>query len=207
MFQVKVQLKEIKSPPIWRNLILPNRITFFELHHIIQIAFGLYDMHLFNFTKKSYPFEINLEYMRDEYFNSYNEGINYVDADKTLVFPYLLELNSLDYTYDFGDNWEFKITLMKVKVTTSEEVPSVVSFRGENISEDCGGPGGLEEIRELAKTPDSKEYQEWVKWNPRILEDYDLPRVNKRLAKFYRLNNGDVILPYHIYDSEVEINW
>lgn len=207
MFQVKVQLKEIKSPSIWRNLILPNRITFFELHHIIQITFGLFDMHLFNFTKKSHSFVINLEYMRDEYFNSYNEGINYVDADKTLVLPYLLELNTLDYTYDFGDNWEFKITLMKVNVITSEEVPSVVSFRGENISEDCGGPGGLEEIRELSKTPESKEYQEWVKWNPRILEDYDLPRVNKRLAKFYRLNNGDVILPYHIYDSEVEINW
>ncbi len=37
---IKATVKGIKKPPIWREIQLPTRITFYELHNILQAAFA-----------------------------------------------------------------------------------------------------------------------------------------------------------------------
>ena len=41
---------EDSHPPIWRRVIIPDKVTFFDVHRIIQILFGWEDMHLHEFT-------------------------------------------------------------------------------------------------------------------------------------------------------------
>lgn len=36
-------------PPVWRRVIVPEKITFADLHEIIQILFGWDDYHLHDF--------------------------------------------------------------------------------------------------------------------------------------------------------------
>lgn len=40
---------EDTHPPVWRRVVIPERITFAELHEIIQILFGWDDAHLHDF--------------------------------------------------------------------------------------------------------------------------------------------------------------
>ncbi|MGF3072265.1 plasmid pRiA4b ORF-3 family protein [Facklamia sp. P12934] len=200
MIQLKVQLVGIKNPAIWRNMIVPDRTTFFELHCFIQCAFGLEDRHLFSFQKYGTQLEIDLEISRDYDFSDAIANLIKKDAEKTLVLPYLYEYSSINYTYDFGDNWEFKITLMKEDVANGGIFPQVVASKGENIPEDCGGVGGLENLRELSKTPDSKEFKRLCEWNPSIGQDFNKENVNQELQDLYNKREGAILLPDHVYD-------
>jgi hypothetical protein len=56
---------------------------------------------------------------------------------------------TLEFTYDFGDNWDFEVTL--TEIITDETVdrrsyPQLISGKGYPIEEDCGGVPGLEEL-------------------------------------------------------------
>ena len=48
ILQLKITLKHI-DPPIWRRVEVKDDITFYELHHIIQITMGWWNAHLFEF--------------------------------------------------------------------------------------------------------------------------------------------------------------
>lgn len=37
---LKVQILGITKPPCWRRIVVPNDITFLDLHYAIQDAFG-----------------------------------------------------------------------------------------------------------------------------------------------------------------------
>ena len=50
--QLKIQLRNVTKPPVWRRVLIPSDITFLELHYIIQAAFGWYNEHLFKFQQK-----------------------------------------------------------------------------------------------------------------------------------------------------------
>lgn len=201
MIQIKVQLSHIKNPAIWRNLVVPTRVTFFELHHYIQIAFGLCNYHLFEFTKYGRFFTIDLEVFRSDEDTFSLVRPFPIDADKTLVLPYLKEYGNMDYSYDFGDGWEFKITLMKEGIKDNNTSPRVVGYRGENIPEDSGGVEGLLTIRAASKNPESEDYQSLLEWNPLIEQPFDLEEVNEELADFYK-DLEDTILLVEQMDSD-----
>ena len=40
---------EDTHPPVWRRVVIPDKITFFELHQIIQTVFQWEDVHLHDF--------------------------------------------------------------------------------------------------------------------------------------------------------------
>lgn len=46
---VKITL-ENTHPPVWRRVVLPEHISFYSLHKIIQAAYGWEDYHLHEFT-------------------------------------------------------------------------------------------------------------------------------------------------------------
>lgn len=39
-YQFKIKLLNVKKPPVWRRVIIPENCTFEEFHHTIQISFG-----------------------------------------------------------------------------------------------------------------------------------------------------------------------
>jgi hypothetical protein len=53
IIQFKVSLFKSK-PLIWRKILVHTGTTFFELHHIIQIAMGWDNYHMFEFDFEGY---------------------------------------------------------------------------------------------------------------------------------------------------------
>lgn len=45
---LKITLSDIK-PPIWRRIVVPASYTFQQLHHVIQVAMGWDNYHLWQF--------------------------------------------------------------------------------------------------------------------------------------------------------------
>lgn len=48
IYRLKVSLRGI-SPIIWRRLLVPNDLTLYELHRVVQIAVDWEDYHLHSF--------------------------------------------------------------------------------------------------------------------------------------------------------------
>ena len=63
MLQLKIQLRNVTKPPVWRRLQIPSDITFLELHYVIQAAFGWHNEHLFKFQHRSYDREWKINNM------------------------------------------------------------------------------------------------------------------------------------------------
>jgi hypothetical protein len=49
VYQMKLELREIK-PPIWRRILVKPEATLRQFHKAIQILFGWYECHLYDFV-------------------------------------------------------------------------------------------------------------------------------------------------------------
>ena len=48
---LKIALKGVTKPPVWRRIRINADATFGDLHHAIQCAFGWYGFHLHEFIE------------------------------------------------------------------------------------------------------------------------------------------------------------
>ncbi len=111
----------------------------------------------------SHPFDIKIgkEYL----------GENYGEFE--LFYLGLTEKKKLKIIYDFGDNWQFDLTLSKI-VNGSDEIEfEVLSGKGYGIIDDCGGIFGLYNIF-------SGEDDSWAKHN---INEFNLKECNKIVKK------------------------
>ncbi|MDX2246215.1 MAG: plasmid pRiA4b ORF-3 family protein [Bacteroidia bacterium] len=175
VYQIKVTL-DYSKPPIWRRLLVQPKISFMDLHYIIQGAMGWENAHLFMFYDKSGYNGLKIGVPYDDDF--YEEDI--VEADKMLVNELLkVPKDSCIYEYDFGDGWRHIIVLEKIL----EDIilPKAICIKGTGACppEDCGGMGGyygMVAALNNPKDPESENYREWLgleeyeKWDPAAFE-------------------------------------
>ena len=79
---LKIKVKDIKKPPVWREMEIPAWYTFEDLHDAIQIIFGWQDYHLWQFQEKLYksPYVIKIENEdEDDFFE--NEELEYLQEE------------------------------------------------------------------------------------------------------------------------------
>lgn len=149
------------APPIYRDLLVGEKLFLIQLHRTIQATFGWYDIH-------DHEFVIG--------------GVRYAEPDETGTLAHgvrstmevtvgELALQSgatFSYTYDFGDRWKHTITVTDV---FAQEVPAMTEFPfligGERAGppEDSGGAPGYDElVAALAdeKHPLHADKTEWV---------------------------------------------
>jgi Plasmid pRiA4b ORF-3-like protein len=179
--QLKVTINDTK-PPIFRRLIVSNDTSFFELHHIIQIAMGWQNFHLFEFRFNDYVIGIPTEAFEEE--ASGQETV--IDADTITLGEVLSDVNdTMIYTYDFGDNWEHEITVEKINADATDYI-APICIEG-NLScppEDCGGAPGFEHLFKVIKDnqhPDHEQMLNWLDENY-TQEGFDIDDVNATLA-------------------------
>ncbi len=137
--QLKITLKGISKPPVWRRVQVPGGMTFAALHETIQAAFGWTDTHLHAF-----------EYEGEEIgVPDRDWGEDCADeAETTLAEVLTGPKDRARYTYDFGDGWEHDIVLEKVLPTqAARSSPVLVTGKGACPPEDCGGPWGYAELK------------------------------------------------------------
>ena len=111
----------------------------------------------------SHPFTIKIgkEFLEDYY------------GEFELFYLGLTEKEKLKIIYDFGDNWQFDLSLSKI-VNGSDEIEfEVLSGKGYGIIDDCGGIFGLCNIF-------NGEDDSWGKHN---INEFNLKECNKIVKK------------------------
>ena len=161
VLQMRVTLADVDGPPVWRQVVIPAGYALDRVHNVIQAAMGWQNshLHMFRIAGRDYgpahP-EIELE-MLDE---------------KQFRIGDLMKTGDLaGYEYDFGDGWEHELAVeASVAADAGTVYPACTGGEGACPPEDCGGPGGFAELKDLLAGPPSRERKEMRAWAG---EDYD----------------------------------
>lgn len=127
---VKIMIEKT-HPPVWRRIVLPEKIRFYDLHKIIQITFGWEGVHLHDF---SFPNDwLRIISPGDEKF-----GRTALET-KALLDDYIRSFNWIRYTYDFGNDWSHKIIFEKEDPEYKNRYATILKAKGNNFMEDSRG--------------------------------------------------------------------
>lgn len=188
-YRVKITMRYTK-PPVWRRVILPEKITFWDLHQVIQILYGWNDDHLHAFTFSDDDMEIVADY---------GESLEDQIENHLLVDDYISDNRYIDYTYDFGDDWKHRIVLEKIEEDYDKRYATVLKFKGDNFAEDSGGVwgGGYEE-----------DYSEELKFNMETVQsslcEWEFPVHERGKCDNYSSNNDLYSDEYYDEDDITE---
>jgi hypothetical protein len=196
---LKIQMRGVTKPPMWREVEVPADYNFAELHDVIQIVTGLENSHLWQFNKSAYDDSLQIGIPMD-HDDPYGFGLESVTdvADETPLTKYLAQKgDELEYVYDFGDDWVFSVKVQKV-IDSACESPKCLKWKSDlNALEDFGGPYSYEEIREIVsedsvltkKEKDSiaKNYLGWFENKKELMQflnekRFDIDSVNIELS-------------------------
>lgn len=183
VFQLKVTLVDTK-PPIWRRVLVDASSTFDHVHEVIQAAFGWWNYHLHEFEIGDACY--GLPDPDDDW------GDPPRDERRTRLDAVAAEGSSFRYTYDFGDGWEHRVVVEKVRSRDPDaSLPACVDGGRACPPEDCGGTGGYRELLEILSDPTHPEHGERREWLGRPFDpdafdpsDFDDNFRNGRLAAF-----------------------
>lgn len=144
---LKIQLRGVSKPPLWREVEIPADMTFYDLHRVIQILFDWDGGHLWQFEEKPYgdSYIIGMPHPSDIDFG----GGPTDDAHDTLVSTVLKKpKDKMIYIYDFGDDWIHDISVKEVKDTVCKH-PVCLKWKSDNPIEDMGAIWGFENCRDM----------------------------------------------------------
>jgi len=139
ILQIRVDLLLVKEP-VWRRLLVPDGIDFWELHVALQDAMGWEDCHLHQFVV-DHPDSGERERIGVPDDSGFHGVSNIVPGWQKEVLPYLSGGgHPLLYTYDFGDDWRHEVILEEVREDDRALVlPSCIDGQGQCPAEDSGG--------------------------------------------------------------------
>ena len=176
----KIQLKislDKTDPLIWRRLLIPNSLTFFDLHHVLQIAMGWRNSHLFDLRVGDYT----LGFIDDDAPDDLADA-NLITADSLLSKVGM----KFYYLYDFGDSWQHTIEVEELSAT-NENFENPVCLGGEQNCppEDCGGIPGFYNMLTILKDKTHLEFPDMYAWAGRYNpKKFNLARINKELPTY-----------------------
>lgn len=157
-YTVKITIEDT-HPPVWRRIIIPEHISFYDLHQIIQIIFDWNDAHLHDFTFPDPNVSVSLP--EASVFG------NPLSEKNTLIDEFIREYKWIRYTYDFGDDWRHKIVFEKEVPDYDHRYATILKAKGNGFEEDSGGV--------------------WEDWDDEDYEvpeiPFSIPDVNAKLEK------------------------
>ena len=180
MYQIHIELLAF-TPEIWRKIMVPSDILLADLHKVIQTTMGWTNSHLHQFIKADKMY--TKRFSGDQFWGESGEidykGMRISDLLKA-------EKDELIYEYDFGDGWNHKLILEKIlPVNQDQELPICIYGAMNCPPEDCGGPGGYQNLLEIIKQPTHEEYEETMTWLGGKFDPnyFNLEKVNKKLKQ------------------------
>jgi Plasmid pRiA4b ORF-3-like protein len=154
VYQLKITLRDVSKPPVWRRVLVRAGITLRDLHEVIQQAMGWenYHMHVFSTGWQEYGSpDPELEHASDKK----------ARLSEVLTVPG----DRLRYTYDFGDDWEHDIVLEEIRpAEPTKAYPICMAGKGACPPEDCGGVWGYANLKEILASPSNEEHEEMLDW-------------------------------------------
>lgn len=152
LFTLRIELKRSK-PVIWRRIVVHSDITLDLLHLVIQGAFDWMNYHLYRFAI-GHPFDRHSDIFLGEW--ELNEGeaegepADEVRLDECVQNPG----DTLQYVYDFGDDWGLKIRLEQVlEMPEGAPIAACVDGRRAAPPEDSGSIRTERELARVVENP------------------------------------------------------
>ena len=180
-------------PKIYRNVVVPENFTFEDLHYLIQFAFGWDNSHLHEFSFGTFLNRTTIAPDDDEQ-DHWSDEPNYDEMETTINDILPLIKNKINYTYDFGDDWDHTITFLK-KPTGEVLFPMCIKGEGHNMIDDCGGIWEFYNMIEIlqSKSKDLKEqkeaYREWLGLEKgetyETFYTFDIDETNQSILNFF----------------------
>lgn len=178
-YEIKIQLRGVTKPPVWRRLQVPADLSLDQLHEVIQTAMGWHDCHMHMFS----------DGWRD--YGHPDRELGHQDERKARLSQLLTKVgDKIGYTYDFGDDWLHDITLEKILPADAGVTGTVCTAgKGACPPEDCGGVWGYENLKATLADPDTKEHADMLEWLGLASGDdfdpkeFSAEEVNRRLGR------------------------
>lgn len=165
-YEFEVALLGVK-PRLWRRFLIKKNATFQDLHEAIQDACGWMDAHLFSFATPG-------RRDREEIATGDPMGGTWDEADappatKVKLATYFSEVDRCTYIYDFGDDWEHEVKLVKEHDLKERFTRRLLAGKGAFPPEDCGGVPGYYHCLDIlaGKAKDEDDLKDWLgEWRP-----------------------------------------
>jgi pRiA4b ORF-3-like protein len=151
--QIKVKLLGVTKPPVWRRLQLRADTRLDHLHEILQAALGWEDCHMHAFSFGA------------EEFGNPGPQLGFSD-ERHVTLGELIHIGArFRYAYDFGDDWQHEITVEDLLDADPEtHYPALLAAKGACPPEDCGGPWGYANLKQILADPNHDEHQPMLAW-------------------------------------------
>jgi Plasmid pRiA4b ORF-3-like protein len=169
VFQVRITLRDVDDPPVWRQVLIPAAYPLSRVHRVIQAAMGWDNshMHAFQIGKISYGPDPDGE-------------LRNADETKARLADMARVRTRIGYEYDFGDGWEHDLIVeARVVAEGGKTYPACIAGEGACPPEDSGGAYGFADLKEILAGPPSDERYEMQEWAG---EDYDPSRFDLAAA-------------------------
>lgn len=178
--ELKVRL-ELDNFHVWRTVIVPLNSSFKKLHKVLQIVFSWQNYHLHDFYIYDGEKQI-INLVCDQEAFSYQDDIPLIiETDKKLS-DYVPTYKKIKYSYDFGDNWEHYIEVVRMIDDYPKKHPECLEGEGNSPPEDVGGNYGYEEFLTIISEPNHPEHQDMLQWGQmQGYQDFDIDHINKEL--------------------------
>jgi hypothetical protein len=122
---------------VWRRLILPSSITLGQLHLVLQAAFTWDDDHMHAFEVRGVRYE---PVVPDTFPSLFREPAR--DEERAQLHRLAARPGDVvDYTYDFGDDWQHRLEVEHVgPALPGQQYPACTDGAGLAPEEDVGTP-------------------------------------------------------------------
>jgi hypothetical protein len=170
---IRIELRDT-DPLIWREVDVPTSITLKVLHDVIQAVMGWFDHHLWEFTIGKQRYGLPM----DEDWGTAPRK----EASKVRLRDVLKPRKTvIDYIYDFGDSWEHRLTVTKVRAGNPQtSYPCYLGGERNAPPEDCGGIPGFYDMIEALADPDHPNHADASEW----ADDYDPDVIDELQIKY-----------------------
>ncbi|HEV7159347.1 MAG TPA: plasmid pRiA4b ORF-3 family protein [Caulobacteraceae bacterium] len=181
------------DPLIWRQVEVPTSITLRALHDVIQAAMGWFDQHLWELRlgKQTYGSPMDGDW----------GDAPRIDAGKIRLSQILKPRKTvIDYTYDFGDSWEHRLTFTDIRHGQPDTAyPRYCAGDQAAPPEDCGGLPGFYAVLEALTDPNHPGHPDVAEWyanyEPGVLDDLPLKVAIGRIASRRRAGKTRKVRP------------
>ncbi|MBU8790809.1 IS1096 element passenger TnpR family protein [Oceanobacillus caeni] len=143
IYELKITLR-LLDESVFRKIQVDGRITFYDLHHILQIAFDWDNYHLHDFsvtkTNGTRVEDVSITPNSEKEDNFFIMNDEYDEKKEKISDWFKMAKDTVIYTYDFGDDWRHEITLLKkIKPEKGVKYPHCVDAEYLAPEEDSGG--------------------------------------------------------------------
>lgn len=171
----------------WREVWVPTKLTFFDLHFIIQSLLNWLDYHWYDFRAEVGGESLKLVEVsqQEDTVDDFDDEIELADVEVLQLRDVFAETSTVRYSYDYGDGWELIVTMVEHDECRTDERVVCVGGAGDNPPDDVGGEGGFIRFLQAISDPANSDHvllSDWGKSQGYF--EYSLEAANAHLAQW-----------------------